>query len=226
MNIAIIAARGGSKRIKKKNIKNFKGKPIIFYSIKAAIKSNCFKRVIVTTDDLSIAKIAKKYGAEVPFIRSKKLSKDSVSNRQVIQDVLKRINLDNINYVCQIFAAAPFIRAEDIKKSLKELKKNPNADFCFTVSSYPHPIQRSLKINSRGRIEMFYPKFRNYNSQDLAKSYHDAAQFYWGKLNSIRKNKITFSKISIPFIIPRYRSIDIDDFEDWKQALMMSKYLF
>ncbi len=175
---------------------------------------------------MSIAKIAKKYGAEVPFIRSKKLSKDSVSNRQVIQDVLKRINLDNINYVCQIFAAAPFIRAEDIKKSLKELKKNPKADFCFTVSSYPHPIQRSLKINNRGRIEMFYPKFRNYNSQDLEKSYHDAAQFYWGKLNSIRKNKITFSKISIPFIIPRYRSIDIDDFEDWKQALMMSKYLF
>ena len=180
----------------------------------------------MSTDDLSIARVAKKYGAEVPFIRSKKLSKDDISNRQVIQDVLNKINLDNIKYVCQIFAAAPFIRPEDIKNSLKKLKQNSRVDFCFTVSSYPHPIQRSLKINKKGRIEMFYPKFRTYKSQNLVKSYHDAAQFYWGKVNSIKKNKITFSKVSIPFIIPRYRCIDIDDKEDWKQALKMSNYLF
>ena len=227
MNIAIIAARGGSSRIKKKNIKPFRGKPIIYYSIKAAINSKCFDRIIVSTDDKKIAQIAKNYGAEVPFLRTKKLAKNSVSNREVIVDVLKRLNLKKIpDYVCQIFATAPFLRPTDLNNSLKILKSNKSAEFCFSVVKFPHPIQRAMKITKNGRVKMFQPKFRKWHSQNLIATYHDAGQFYWGKTNSIIKNKITFSQISLPYILPRFRTIDIDEPEDWKQAILMSKSLF
>ncbi len=226
MNVAIIAARGGSKRIKNKNIKLFRGKPIIYYSIRAALKSKCFERVIVSTDSLKIAKIAEKCGAEVPFLRSKDLSNDKVGNREVIIDAIKKIKFEKFPaYVCQILATAPFIDINDIKKSLSILK-NSKSDFCFSVTKFQYPIQRALKITKSKRVKMFFKKFRKFHSQQLEESYHDAGQFYWGKTNSILKNKITFSEISIPYIIPSYRSIDIDDMHDWKQALLMSNYIF
>lgn len=226
MNVAIIAARGGSKRIKNKNIKLFRGKPIIYYSIKAAIKSKCFERIIVSTDSIKIAKISKKLGAEVPFLRSKELANDKAGNREVIIDAIKKMKFDKKpQFVCQILATAPFINFNDLKKSLSILKKS-KADFCFSVSKFQYPIQRSLKITKSNRVKMFFSKYRKFHSQDLEESYHDAGQFYWGKTNSILKNKITFSEISIPFIIPSFRSIDIDDMQDWHQALLMSKYIF
>ncbi len=226
MNIAIIAARGGSKRIKLKNIKLFRGKPIISYSIQAAIKSRCFKRIIVSTDNKKIAKIAIKYGAEVPFMRSKKLSLNKIGNREVIIDAIKQLKLKVMpEYICQILATAPFISHLDIIKSHKKLK-DTKADFCFSVSKFSYPIQRALKVTKKDRVEMFFPKYRKYHSQKLEKSYHDAGQFYWGKTKTILKDKVTFSKISTPFLIPTYRSIDIDDIEDWKQAVLMSKYIF
>lgn len=226
MNIAIIAARSGSKRIKNKNIKLFNGKPIIYYSIKAALKSRCFERVVVSTDSKRIAKIAIKFGAEVPFIRTKKLSNSRTGNREVIKDAIKRLNLKKTpDYICQIFATAPFLDYKDLKNSLSKLKKS-KAEFCFSVTKFPYPIQRALKLTKFNRIKMFFPKYRKSHSQDLEKSYHDAGQFYWGKTNSIMKNRTTFSEISIPYIIPSFRSIDIDDTEDWKQALLMSTYVF
>lgn len=226
MSIAIIAARGGSKRIKNKNIKDFRGKPIIYYSIKAAIDSRCFKRIIVSTDSKRIAKIAKKFGAEVPFMRSKKLSNNKIGNREVIIDVIKNLNLENLpTYICQIFATAPFISPKDIKKSFNKLKSS-KAEFCFSVSKFSYPIQRALKITKSGRVKMFNPKYRKFHSQDLEKSFHDVGQFYWGRTKSILDNRITFSEISIPYIIPSYRAIDIDDKEDWKHALLMSSYIF
>jgi len=226
MSIAIIAARGGSKRIKNKNIKYFRGKPIIYYSIKAAIDSRCFKRIIVSTDSKKIAKIAIKFGAEVPFIRSKKLSNNKIGNREVIIDAIKNLNLKILpTYTCQIFATAPFISPKDIRKSFNKLKSS-KAEFCFSVSKFSYAIQRALKITKLGRVKMFYPKYRKFHSQNLEKSFHDVGQFYWGRTKSILDNKITFSEISIPYIIPSYRTIDIDDKEDWKHALLMSRYIF
>ena len=226
MSICIIPARSGSKRIKNKNIKKINGIPILGIVIKKAIKSKLFKRVIVSTDSKKIAKIAIKFGAEVPFMRPKKLSSNKIGNREVIIDVIKNLNLKNLpTYICQIFATAPFISPKDIKKSFNKLKSS-KAEFCFSVSKFSYPIQRALKITKLGRVKMFKPKYRKFHSQDLEKSFHDVGQFYWGRTKSILNNRITFSEISIPYIIPSYRAIDIDDKEDWKHALLMSSYIF
>jgi len=220
MNIALIPARGGSKRIPKKNIKNFFGKPIIAWSIELAFKSGCFDKVIVSTDDKEIAEIANFYGAETPFMRSKELSDDHTVLSSVISDAIQRLNLD-INYLCAILPTAPLIQVEDIQDALKQLLSQPNFDFAFTVTDFGFPIQRALRIDD-GQVSMFEPHHMNTRSQDLERAWHDAGQFYWGKATSWLEGEPVFGSKSIPIKLPRFRVQDIDSIDDWSRA----EYIF
>lgn len=223
MNIAIIPARGGSKRIPRKNIKLFHGKPIIAYSIEAAKNSNCFDRVVVSTDDNEIANVAKHYGAEVPFIRSKDLSDDFTGTSAVVADSLKRLDISH-GSVCCIYATAPFITPKTINNGLNKLIDN-DADFSVTVTSFPFPIQRAMKINQDGMLLFNEPNHLMTRSQDLPEMYHDAGQIYWGKAQAFLENRAVFSGTTIPIILPRYLVQDIDTLEDWARAEAMYQVL-
>lgn len=221
--VAIIPARGGSKRIPRKNIKDFLGKPIIAYSIDVALKCKIFDKVVVSTDDDEIANVAVKYGAEV-VKRSNVLSNDFVGTQEVIEHAISVIETSGIkvNYVCAIFATAPFIQEKYLIEGLKKLKSS-DAVNAFSVTSMPFPIQRAFKIKN-DRCEMFWPEKYLARSQDLEEAYQDAGQFYWTKLN-IDSNCIMFSEESIPIVLPRYLVQDIDTFEDWERAELMYKVL-
>lgn len=223
--IAIIPARGGSKRVPRKNIKEFFGKPLIAYSIQTALKSNLFDKVIVTTDDEEIAKIAKEYGAEVPFIRPKELSDDFIMPQAAIDHTLEY--LDNIgkkyDFYCTIYPTAPLLQTKYLIKGFEDLIYT-DAVNVFSATSMPYPIQRSFKINKDGRCEMFWPENYNIRSQDLEAAYHDAGQFYWTN-RTRQKDKIILSNNSIPIILPRYLVQDIDSLEDWEMAELMYEVL-
>ena len=226
MNIAIIPARGGSKRIPKKNIKYFYGKPIIAWSIEAAIKSKIFDKVVVSTDDEEIACFSKKFGAEVPFIRPDYISDDMTGTNAVVRHALEWFlnNGHTVDYACCIYATSPFVQIEYILKGYKELIES-DSSFAFSVAKYPAPIQKSMRIDNSGRIEALWPKNISKRSQDLESLYHDAGQFYWGKPEAFIDNLEMFSKLSIPVVIPKYLVQDIDDIEDWKRAEVMFKAL-
>jgi len=193
--VAIIPARAGSKRIPNKNIKSFAGQPIISYSIKAAQDTNLFNRIIVSTDSEKIAEVARTCGAEVPFVRPAKLSDDFAGTDEVVLHAIKWLinSGEKINYVCCIYATAPFIRLKDICKGYELLQDNKAAS-AFTVTSFPYPILRSLKINDSGRIEMFWPEYLDARSQDLSEAYHDAGQFYWADVKKYLQVKSFYSK--------------------------------
>jgi pseudaminic acid cytidylyltransferase len=226
MNLCVIPARGGSKRIPHKNIRLFCGKPMIVWSIEAAINSKCFDRIIVSTDDLSIADIAKKHGAEIPFIRPNELSGDYVATIPVVAHAIRWVGngLVQPSKVCCIYATAPFVRAEDLKLGLAMLEAS-KAEYAFSVTSFEYPIQRALKITQTDRVEMFQPEFLNSRSQDLIDAWHDAGQFYWGKSSAWLNEKNMFNKNSVPVQLPRYRVQDIDTLEDWERAEWMFKTL-
>jgi pseudaminic acid cytidylyltransferase len=223
--VAIIPARGGSKRIPRKNIKDFYGKPLIAYSIEVALASKLFKKVIVTTDDEEIAEISKSYGAEVPFLRPKKLSDDFTGTDDVINHTLEYLknNNDVYDYVCTIYATAPLLQKQYLIEGFEKLKKS-NAINAFSSTSMPFPIQRTFKLNANGRCEMFTPEHYMTRSQDLEEAYQDAGQFYWKKLNGESK-EIMFGKDSIPIVLPRHLVQDIDTFEDWDRAELLYKAL-
>ena len=222
MKVAIIPARGGSKRIPLKNVKKFCGKPVIAYSIEAAIQSGCFDKIIVSTDDERVAEVACQFGAEVPFLRPQKISDDFTGTIPVINHSIKWLieNNKKPQEVCCIYSTAPFIRAEDVCRGL-ELLNEVNCNYVFPVTCYPFPIQRALKINSRRKIVMFYPEHENTRSQDLAEAYHDAGQFYWAYVETWLSGTNIFSRNSMPIILPRYRVQDIDTIEDWETAERM-----
>ena len=224
--IAVIPARGGSKRIPHKNIKPFCGKSMIVYSIEAAKGTGIFDRIIVSTDSKEIASIAKESGAEIPFMRPAALADDYTGTDAVILDALKRLMEDGeeIDYICCIYATAPFAKAEYIIKGYNILRDN-NATSCFSVTTYPFPIFRSLKINSQNRLEMFWPEYRETRSQDLPEAYHDAGQFYWADAKKYLKEKQFYSKDAVPVILPRYLVQDIDTPEDWETAEKMYSVL-
>ena len=219
--VAIIPARGGSKRIPRKNIKDFFGKPLIAYSIEIALKSKLFDKVIVSTDDEEIANLAIKYGAEVPFLRSKELSDDFTGTGAVVNDVLNYLKSVGRNYdfACTIYATAPFLQKEYLIEGFDKLK-NSNAKNTFSCTSMPFPIQRTFKITDDQRCEMFWPENFMKRSQDLDDAFQDAGQFYWTNLN-IKSDNIIFGKDSIPIILPRYLVQDIDTLEDWLRAEFM-----
>lgn len=225
MKIALIPARGGSKRIPRKNIKEFNGKPIIAYSIEAALASGCFDRIIVSTDDDEIAKVAKQFGAEVPFIRPKDISGDFATTADVIIHAINWLEEQgkHIDLLCCIYATAPFIQINDIQKTYQMLIEDQTADFCFPVCEFPSPIQRAIKLNSNSRVEMFQPENFNMRSQDLEPAFHDVGQFYWGKPNAFLSGIPMFSARAIGLKIPRNRVVDLDTLEDWEYATILSR---
>ena len=224
--ICIIPARGGSKRILKKNIKDFHGKPLISYSIEIAKRSKLFNRIIVSTDDMMIADIAKKYGAEVPFMRPKELADDFSSSGDAVEHAIKFLQEEGekIDFVCTVYATAPLLQEEYLIKGYEALNKNSDARIAFSATSMPFPIQRTFKITSDGRCQMFWPENFQKRSQDLEEAFQDAGEFYWERIGMEAKD-ITFGKESIPIILPRYLVQDIDTLEDWKRAEIMYRVL-
>lgn len=224
MRFAIIPARGGSKRIPKKNIKQFCGKPMIAWSIIAAKESGCFDDIIVSTDDSQIAQIAQEYGANVPFIRPKELSDDYTGTTAVIKHAIQWLQSSGKNpqEACCIYATAPFIQANDLRTGLAVMLSS-QSDYAFSVTSYPFPIQRAIRITQDQHVEMFNPELFATRSQDLEESYHDAGQFYWGQVDSWLNERPIFSTNSTPVLLPRHRVQDIDTPEDWLRAEWMFK---
>lgn len=226
MIIAVIPARGGSKRIPRKNIKDFCGRPMIAWSIEAAKASGLFDHIIVSTDDAEIAKIARTWGAEVPFIRPAELADDYVGTGAVVKHTAEWFaeHIGMPGFVCTIYATAPFIRSSDIRKGLDMLLSS-NSEQAFTITTFPSPIQRALRITSSGRVTMFHPENYQVRSQDLEPAYHDAGQFYWARSASILNSPSVFPENAIPIILPRYRVQDIDTPEDWQRAELIFKAL-
>lgn len=222
MNVAIIPARGGSKRIPRKNIKLFKGKPMISYSIEAAIKSGCFDRVIVSTDDAEISKIAIELGAEAPFLRPANFSDDHTATVPVIKHAIEYLNASgsHVDLACCIYATAPFVKVEDLKHAFEKIS-NSNSHYCLSVTTFPYPIQRAIRIEPSGNIAMIQPENYDVRSQDLEEVYHDAGQFYFGTAQAWLEGKPILTNQSLPLIIPRCRVQDIDTQEDWHQAELM-----
>lgn len=219
-NLAIIPARGGSKRILRKNIKDFLGKPIIAYSIEAALNSGLFDEVMVSTDDKEIAEIAIKYGARVPFLRSDKNSDDYASTMDVIEEVIKnyiQVNNTHFQFVCCIYPTAPLIRVNDIKLGYDKLKAH-NYTCVFPSVKFSYPIWRSFEIEENGNTKMFWPEHVNARSQDLKKAYHDAGQWYWFNINKI--NNWNWPENSGTVILKEDEVQDIDTLSDWKIAEM------
>lgn len=226
MRLAVIPARGGSKRIPRKNIKLFCGKPMIAWSIDAAILSGCFDEVVVSTDDQEIVEVAKHYGASAPFIRPVSLANDFVGTTPVVRhaiDWFKQIG-KTPTLVCCIYATAPFIQVDDLRRGLELLLTN-DCNFAFSVTSYPFPIQRAIKITQQGRVEMFQPELFNTRSQDLEEALHDAGQFYWGRAHAWLEDQVVFTSASVPIRLPRHRVQDIDTLEDWERAEWLFKAL-
>lgn len=222
MNIAIIPARGGSKRIPRKNIKLFCGKPMIGWSIDAAIASGCFSRIIVSTDDLEIANVAESFGAEVPFMRPKELADDHAGTIPVVAHAVNWLKMagEFPRQVCCIYATAPFLKADDLRVGERVLQES-KCDYAFSVTSYGFPIQRAIRITDNSRVEMFYPERFETRSQDLEEAFHDAGQFYWGSAAAWIAGGAIFSRRAAPVILPRYRVQDIDTQEDWDRAEWM-----
>ena len=222
MNLCIIPARGGSKRIPRKNIREFCGKPMIAWSIESARASGCFDQVIVSTDDEEIASIAESLGAKVPFRRPAELADDHTATRPVVIHAIREAEkrFGRTDHVCVIYPTAPFIQVTDLQLGLEKLIA-AHADFAFTVTSYAYPIQRALRLTSTGGVAMFQPEHRQTRSQDLVSAYHDAGQFYWGRTEAFLEDRDTFSGASVPIILPRWRVVDIDVEEDWRQAELL-----
>ncbi|ACS81678.1 pseudaminic acid cytidylyltransferase [Maridesulfovibrio salexigens] len=219
MCIAVIPARGGSKRIKNKNIKDFASKPILYYSITAAIESGLFSHVIVSTDSDDIAEVAEKYGAIAPFRRPAELSDDYTPTAPVLMHAIDWAMENGINakHACCIYPTAPFVRPADLKEGF-ELLTSKDAHSVLAVTTFPFPIQRALRINSKGFMEMFWPEHEMTRSQDLPEAYHDAGQFCWVNCKKFRKNNRMYSEETIPVTLPRNLVQDIDTLEDWEAA--------
>jgi pseudaminic acid cytidylyltransferase len=222
MNIAIIPARGGSKRIPGKNIKLFAGKPIIAYSIEAAKKSQIFDRIIVSTDSDEIAQVAIDNGAEIPFLRPKELSEDHTPTAPVIAHAIQwfKDRGDFPEFACCIYATAPFVMPEFIKKGYEIIVKY-NVASAFSVTTFAFPIHRALRITDKGTLAMFWPEYEMTRSQDLPDAYHDAGQFYWLKVDPLLQSGKIYTSDAMPVILPRYLVQDIDTPEDWITAERM-----
>lgn len=218
MSIAIIPARGGSKRIPRKNIKEFCGRPMIAYAIIAAKESGLFDHIVVSTDDEEIASIAKVYGAETPFVRPVELANDYTATVPVIAHAIEVCRSMGWVFedVCCIYPSVPFIQIDDLRESLARMN-NSEEDYCFPVTEYPSAIQRALKFLNTGKMQPFYPEFQFTRTQDLESAYYDAGQFYWGKADAWLTNQKIHSS-GLGYAIPNWRVVDIDTMEDWKRA--------
>lgn len=226
MKLAVIPARGGSKRIPRKNIKPFRGKPVICWSIDAARESELFDRIIVSTDDPEIAEVARKAGAEVPFMRPAELANDFAGTIEVVAHAASWVeqNWSRPEAVCCVYATAPFVRALDIRQAWEILQSGDWA-YSFPVTDFGAPIFRSFKLDANGAVEMFFPEHFTTRSQDLTTAFHDAGQFYWGRMQAWEQGLRLFDRHSRPIVIPRWRVQDIDTPEDWTRAEILAQLL-
>jgi len=222
VKIAVIPARGGSKRIPRKNIRPFCGRPIISYSIDAARQSGLFDEIVVSTDDEEIATVSRQLGATTPFVRPREIADDFTGTNAVVKHAvtwfLERGN--QISHACCIYATAPLIQPRYLREGHDALTRS-DAAFAFSVTSYAFPIQRAVRITTSGRVDPFHPEHRATRSQDLEPAYHDAGQFYWGTAAAFRDDVPLFSERSIGIVLPRKYVQDIDTREDWEQAEYM-----
>jgi pseudaminic acid cytidylyltransferase len=218
MRIAVMPARGGSKRIPRKNIKEFCGKPMIAWAITTALESGLFDHVIVSTDDEEIAAISRKWGAETPFSRPTELADDLTPTVPVIAHAVKSC-LDQaweVEYACCIYPCAPFLQADDLIIAFDLLQKN-NADFVYPVTEYTHPVQRAMRQLPSGQMQFISPENELTRTQDLEKLYHDSGQFYWGRTSAWLEHRRMHTD-GLGMTIPSWRVVDIDSMDDWKRA--------
>lgn len=219
MNLAIIPARGGSKRIPRKNVKSFHGRPMISYAIKAAQSSGLFDRIIVSTDDHEIAQVAKSYGVDVPFTRPAELADDQTATVPVIRHAItacERIGW-KAEQVCCIYPTVPLLRSEDLISALELLLSTTQAQFSFPVTEFPSAIQRGLRRNPLGLMSSFYKEYQHTRTQDLEPAYYDVGQFYWGYKSSWLETS-EIHNTGVGLLLPRSRVVDIDTHEDWHIA--------
>jgi pseudaminic acid cytidylyltransferase len=226
MNLALIPARGGSKRIPRKNIRSFRGRPMIAWSIEAARVAGCFDRILVSTDDQEIAAVARSHGAEVPFLRPAHLADDLATTQAVVLHSLEWCELQGLlpRAVCCLYATAPFVQPADLVVSGKLLEQAPTGSFVFAATSFAFPIQRAIHIDAAGRSAMFNPEHFNTRSQDLEEAFHDAGQFYWARPEAWR-HSASFFENGRPLVLPRWRVQDIDTEEDWHRAELMHRLI-
>ncbi|HLS56105.1 MAG TPA: pseudaminic acid cytidylyltransferase [Zeimonas sp.] len=222
MRLAVIPARGGSKRIPRKNVRPFAGKPIIAYSIDAARSSGLFDDVIVSTDDDAIAAVARAYGARTPFVRPAALSDDHTGTNTVVRHAIGwfREHGGLPEQVCCIYATAPFLQPRYLREGLDRLVASGKS-FAFSVTSFAFPIQRALRIGADGCVEPIWPENVARRSQDLEEAFHDAGQFYWGTARAFLDDVVLYSNASVPVVLPRHLVQDIDTEEDWTRAELM-----
>jgi N-acylneuraminate cytidylyltransferase len=226
MKIAIIPARGGSKRIPRKNIRSFAGQPIMTYSIKAAVRSGCFDRIIVSTDDEEMAEVARSSGAEVPFMRPAQLADDHTILGDVICHTIDLVEAQGhpVAAACCIFATAPFVSSGGIQHGLTALQAGGKA-FSISVTSFPSAVQRALRMQPDGSLDAMYPEFRQTRSQDLEAGWHDAGQFCWGTRDAFMQRLAPFAPHSVGVVLPRHLVQDLDTLEDWHRAELMYEVL-
>lgn len=222
--LAIIPARGGSKRILRKNIRPFAGAPMIVHSIRAAQKSGCFDQIIVSTDDEEIAEIAKKYGADVPFTRPPELADDYSGTQEVIAHAINWVTSQGkqVGPVCCLYATAPFVRIDDLRTGLKMLEESQQ-HFVFSAAQFNYSPYRGF-IRTGDGVEMLFPQYFSTRSQDLPLVFHDAGQFYWGTPQAWLEDNVLFSHLAAPLVLPSHLVIDIDTPEDWHQAELMWQF--
>lgn len=228
MNIAVIPARGGSKRIPRKNVRPFLGKPMLAWPIGVLQASGLFERIIVSTDDAEIAQTARDYGAETPFVRPAELADDHTGTSPVVVHAIRWLEEHQgirPDLVCCVYATTPLLSLDFLRQGHEALMAHPKRDFAFSVTSFPFPVQRGIRITPEGGTEPLYPEFIPYRSQDLEPAYHDAGQFYWGRRQAWLDRKPIFRHYSLPIILPRHLVQDIDDAEDWRRAELLAQVL-
>lgn len=223
--LAIITARGGSKRIPKKNIKEFWGKPIIQYSIEAAVNSGVFDEVMVSTESVEIKEVAERCGGKVPFMRSDKTAGDMAMTHEVVLEVLEEYKKrgQEFEYVCCIYPTAPFITADKLKESMKKLEET-GADGVVPVVAFSFPPQRCFVIRDE-KVQFNWPENRLVRSQDLEKWYHDCGQYYFMRVSSFVKSHNLIMENTVPIIVNEMEVQDIDNDEDWKIAELKYKFM-
>jgi pseudaminic acid cytidylyltransferase len=219
--IAVIPARGGSKRIPRKNIRQFAGKPMLAYAISAAQQSGLFDHIVVSTDDQEIAELARREGAETPFVRPSELADDYSTTVSVVAHAIQAIESMGwkIDFVCCIYPCVPFIDATDLSEALT-LLESTGANYCLPVTEYSSPIQRALVRGGDGRVTPFFPEFELARTQDLEVAYHDTGQFYWGRRSSWLNSERIHSN-SVGYVLPSWRVVDIDTENDWARAQIL-----
>jgi pseudaminic acid cytidylyltransferase len=224
--VAVIPARGGSKRIPRKNVRDFCGRPILAYSIDAARESGLFARIVVSTDDPEIAAAARAHGAEAPFVRPSELADDHAGTEAVMRHCVQWLGQhgETPEYACCIYATAPFVRAGDLREAYTRLRESGKA-YVFSVTTFEFPVQRALRLAADGAVEALWPQFTDARSQDLEQAWHDAGQFYWGTARAFLDAVPIYSKAALGFPVPRHLVQDIDTPEDWTRAELMFRAL-